>query len=181
MPETPAATLLFQAPTFQEPTFSAPANTSQSETEEKPRRRSRTRELKAEETTEETTPKKRARSRKKASDEDASSEAAQPKRRRSRRKEQDEETPEAAEKEQQHLLVRLLTVRIALKPVKRRLAVVAVVAFAPLKLKREVTRFRRSKDQPASRPRNSAARKGAARDVVTTASPSLNSWLDVSL
>ena len=100
MPETPAATLLFQAPTFQEPTFSAPANTSQSETEEKPRRRSRTREVKAEETTEETTPKKRARSRKKASDEDASSEAAQPKRRRSRRKEQDEETPEAAEKEQ---------------------------------------------------------------------------------
>lgn len=100
MPETPAATLLFQAPTFQEPTFSAPANTSQSETEEKPRRRSRTREVKAEETTEETTPKKRARSRKKASDEDASSEAAQPKRRRSRRKEQDEETPEVAEKEQ---------------------------------------------------------------------------------
>lgn len=100
MPETPAATLLFQAPTFQEPTFSAPANTSQSETEEKPRRRSRTREVKAEEATEETTPKKRARSRKKASDEDASSEAAQPKRRRSRRKEQDEETPEAAEKEQ---------------------------------------------------------------------------------
>ena len=100
MPETPAATLLFQAPTFQEPTFSAPANTSQSETEEKPRRRSRTREVKAEETTEETTPKKRARSRKKASDEDASSEAAQPKRRRSRRKDQDEETPEVAEKEQ---------------------------------------------------------------------------------
>ena len=100
MPETPAATLLFQAPTFQEPTFSAPANTSQSETEEKPRRRSRTREVKAEETTEETTPKKRARSRKKASDEDASSEAAQPKRRRSRRKEQDEETLEVAEKEQ---------------------------------------------------------------------------------
>lgn len=100
MPETPAATLLFQAPTFQEPTFSAPANTSQSETEEKPRRRSRTREVKAEETTEETTPKKRAGSRKKASDEDASSEVAQPKRRRSRRKEQDEETPEVAEKEQ---------------------------------------------------------------------------------
>lgn len=100
MPETPAATLLFQAPTFQEPTFSAPANTSQSETEEKPRRRSRTREVKAEETTEETTPKKRARSRKKAADEGASSEAAQPKRRRSRRKEQDEETPEVAEKEQ---------------------------------------------------------------------------------
>ena len=100
MPETPAATLLFQAPTFQEPTFSAPANTSQSETEEKPRRRSRTREVKAEEATEETTPKKRARSRKKAADEDASSEAAQPKRRRSRRKEQDEETPEVAEKEQ---------------------------------------------------------------------------------
>ena len=100
MPETPAATLLFQAPTFQEPTFSAPANTSQSETEEKPRRRSRTREVKAEETTEETTTKKRARSRKKASDEDASSEAAQPKRRRSRRKDQDEETPEVAEKEQ---------------------------------------------------------------------------------
>lgn len=100
MPETPAATLLFQAPTFQEPTFSAPANTSQSETEEKPRRRSRTREVKAEEATEETTPKKRARSRKKASDEDVSSEAAQPKRRRSRRKEQDEETPEVAEKEQ---------------------------------------------------------------------------------
>jgi len=100
MPETPAATLLFQAPTFQEPTFSAPANTSQSETEEKPRRRSRTREVKAEETTEETTPKKRARSRKKASDEDVSSEAAQPKRRRSRRKDQDEETPEVAEKEQ---------------------------------------------------------------------------------
>lgn len=100
MPETPAATLLFQAPTFQEPTFSAPANTSQSETEEKPRRRSHTREVKAEETTEETTPKKRARSRKKASDEDVSSEAAQPKRRRSRRKDQDEETPEVAEKEQ---------------------------------------------------------------------------------
>ena len=100
MPETPAATLLFQAPTFQEPTFSAPANTSQSETEEKPRRRSRTREVKAEEATEETTPKKRARSRKKAADEDVSSEAAQPKRRRSRRKEQDEETPEVAEKEQ---------------------------------------------------------------------------------
>lgn len=100
MPETPAATLLFQAPTFQEPTFSAPANTSQSETEEKPRRRSRTREVKAEEATEETTPKKRARSRKKASDEDVSSEAAQPKRRRSRRKDQDEETPEVAEKEQ---------------------------------------------------------------------------------
>lgn len=100
MPETPAATLLFQAPTFQEPTFSAPANTSQSETEEKPRRRSRTREVKAEEATEETTPKKRARSRKKGSDEDASSEAAQPKRRRSRRKDQDEETPEVAEKEQ---------------------------------------------------------------------------------
>ena len=100
MPETPAATLLFQAPTFQEPTFSAPANTSQSETEEKPRRRSRTREVKAEEATEETTTKKRARSRKKASDEDASSEAAQPKRRRSRRKDQDEETPEVAEKEQ---------------------------------------------------------------------------------
>ena len=84
-------------------------------------------------------------------------------------------------KSRQHLLVRLLAVRIVLKAVKRRLAVVAVVAFAPLKLKREVTRFRRSKDQPASRPRNSAARKGAARDVVTTASPSLNSWLDVSL
>lgn len=100
MPETPAATLLFQAPTFQEPTFSAPANTSQSETEEKPRRRSRTREVKAEEATEETTTKKRARSRKKASDEDASSEATQPKRRRSRRKDQDEETPEVAEKEQ---------------------------------------------------------------------------------
>ena len=100
MPETPAATLLFQAPTFQEPTFSAPANTSQSETEEKPRRRSRTREVKAEEATEETTTKKRARSRKKASDEDVSSEAAQPKRRRSRRKDQDEETPELAEKEQ---------------------------------------------------------------------------------
>lgn len=100
MPETPAATLLFQAPTFQEPTFSAPANTSQSETEEKPRRRSRTREVKAEEATEETTTKKRARSRKKASDEDASSEAAQPKRRRSRRKDQDEETPEVAENEQ---------------------------------------------------------------------------------
>ena len=100
MPETPAATLLFQAPTFQEPTFSAPANTSQSETEEKPRRRSRTREVKAEEATEETTTKKRARSRKKASDEDASSEAAQPKRRRSRRKDQDEETPEVAQKEQ---------------------------------------------------------------------------------
>lgn len=100
MPETPAATLLFQAPTFQEPTFSAPANTSQSETEEKPRRRSRTREVKAEEATEETTPKKRARSRKKAADEDVSSEAAQPKRRRSRRKDQDEETPEVAEKEQ---------------------------------------------------------------------------------
>lgn len=100
MPETPAATLLFQAPTFQEPTFSVPANTSQSETEEKPRRRSRTREVKAEEATEETTTKKRARSRKKASDEDASSEAAQPKRRRSRRKDQDEETPEVAEKEQ---------------------------------------------------------------------------------
>ncbi|MBF1737121.1 MAG: Rne/Rng family ribonuclease, partial [Trueperella pyogenes] len=100
MPETPAATLLFQAPTFQEPTFSAPANTSQSETEEKPRRRSRTREVKVEEATEETTTKKRARSRKKASDEDASSEAAQPKRRRSRRKDQDEETPEVAQKEQ---------------------------------------------------------------------------------
>ncbi len=101
MPETPAATLLFQAPTFQEPTFSAPANTSQSETEEKPRRRSRTREVKAEEATEETTTKKRARSRKKASDDDASSEAAQPKRRRSRRKDQDEETPEVAQKEQE--------------------------------------------------------------------------------
>ena len=100
MPETPAATLLFQAPTFQEPTFSAPANTSQSETEEKPRRRSRTREVKAEEATEETTTKKRARSRKKAADDDASSEAAQPKRRRSRRKDQDEEAPEVAEKEQ---------------------------------------------------------------------------------
>ena len=100
MPETPAATLLFQAPTFQEPTFSAPANTSQSETEEKPRRRSRTREVKVEEAAEETTTKKRARSRKKASDEDASSEAAQPKRRRSRRKDQDEETPEVAQKEQ---------------------------------------------------------------------------------
>lgn len=101
MPETPAATLLFQAPTFQEPTFSAPANTSQSETEEKPRRRSRTREVKAEEATEETTTKKRARSRKKASDDDASSEAAQPRRRRSRRKDQDEETPEVAQKEQE--------------------------------------------------------------------------------
>ena len=100
MPETPAATLLFQAPTFQEPTFSAPANTPQSETEEKPRRRSRTREVKAEETTEETTTKKRSRSRKKAADDDASSEAAQPKRRRSRRKDQDEEAPEVAEKEQ---------------------------------------------------------------------------------
>lgn len=100
MPETPAATLLFQAPTFQEPTFSAPANTPQSETEEKPRRRSRTREVKAEETTEETTTKKRSRSRKKAADDDASSEVAQPKRRRSRRKDQDEETSEVAEKEQ---------------------------------------------------------------------------------
>ncbi|WP_315579685.1 Rne/Rng family ribonuclease [uncultured Actinomyces sp.] len=98
MPETPAATLLFQAPTFQEPTFSAPANASQSETEEKPRRRSRTREVKAEETTEETTTKKRARSRKKTADDDASSEAAQPKRRRSRRKDQDEEASEVAEK-----------------------------------------------------------------------------------
>ena len=98
MPETPAATLLFQAPTFQEPTFSAPANTSQSETEEKPRRRSRTREVKAEETTEETTTKKRSRSRKKAADDDASSEVAQPKRRRSRRKDQDEEASEVAEK-----------------------------------------------------------------------------------
>ena len=100
MPETPAATLLFQAPTFQEPTFSAPANTSQSEMEEKPRRRSRTREVKAEETTEETTTKKRTRSRKKAADDDASLEAAQPKRRRSRRKDQDEEASEVAEKEQ---------------------------------------------------------------------------------
>lgn len=100
MPETPAATLLFQAPTFQEPTFSAPANTSQSETEEKPRRRSRTREVKAEETTEELTTKKRARSRKKAAEDDASSEVAQPKRRRSRRKDQDEEASEVAEKEQ---------------------------------------------------------------------------------
>ena len=100
MPETPAATLLFQAPTFQEPTFSAPANTLQSETEEKPRRRSRTREVKAEETTEELTTKKRARSRKKAAEDDASSEVAQPKRRRSRRKDQDEEASEVAEKEQ---------------------------------------------------------------------------------
>lgn len=100
MPETPAATLLFQAPTFQEPTFSAPANTSQSESEEKPRRRSRTREVKAEETTEELTTKKRARSRKKAAEDDASSEVAQPKRRRSRRKDQDEEASEVAEKEQ---------------------------------------------------------------------------------
>lgn len=100
MPETPAATLLFQAPTFQEPTFSAPANTSQSETEEKPRRRSRTREVKAEETTEELTTKKRSRSRKKAAEDDASSEVAQPKRRRSRRKDQDEEASEVAEKEQ---------------------------------------------------------------------------------
>lgn len=100
MPETPAATLLFQAPTFQEPTFSAPANTLQSETEEKPRRRSRTREVKAEETTEESTTKKRSRSRKKAADDDASSEAAQPKRRRSRRKDQDEEASEVVEKEQ---------------------------------------------------------------------------------
>lgn len=100
MPETPAATLLFQAPTFQEPTFSAPANTSQSETEEKPRRRSRTREVKVEEATEELTTKKRARSRKKAADDDASSEVAQPKRRRSRRKDQDEEASEVAEKEQ---------------------------------------------------------------------------------
>lgn len=100
MPETPAATLLFQAPTFQEPTFSAPANTLQSETEEKPRRRSRTREVKAEETTEELTTKKRARSRKKAAEDDASPEVAQPKRRRSRRKDQDEEASEVAEKEQ---------------------------------------------------------------------------------
>ena len=88
--------------------------------------------------------------------------------------------PRLPRRSRQHLLLRLLTALIALKMVKRRLAVVAVVAFAPLKLKREVTRFRRSKDQPASRPRSSAARKGAARGVVTTALPSLNSWLDAS-
>ena len=98
MPETPAATLLFQAPTFQEPTFSAPPSVLQQESEEKPQRRSRTRAARSEESTEETTPKKRTRTRKKVTEEEASAEPAQTKRRRTKRKETEEEAP-ASEKE----------------------------------------------------------------------------------
>ena len=98
MPETPAATLLFQAPTFQEPTFSAPPSVPQQESEEKPQRRSRTRAARSEESTEETTPKKRTRTRKKVTEEEASAEPAQTKRRRTKRKETEEEAP-ASEKE----------------------------------------------------------------------------------
>ena len=98
MPETPAATLLFQAPTFQEPTFSAPPSVLQQESEEKPQRRSRTRAARSEESTEETTPKKRTRTRKKVTEEEASAESAQTKRRRTKRKETEEEAP-ASEKE----------------------------------------------------------------------------------
>ena len=98
MPETPAATLLFQAPTFQEPTFSAPPSAPQQESEEKPQRRSRTRTARSEESTEETTPKKRTRTRKKVTEEEASAEPAQTKRRRTKRKETEEEAP-ASEKE----------------------------------------------------------------------------------
>ena len=98
MPETPAATLLFQAPTFQEPTFSAPPSVLQQESEEKPQRRSRTRAARSEENTEEATPKKRTRTRKKAVEEEASTEAVQTKRRRTKRKETEEEAP-ASEKE----------------------------------------------------------------------------------
>ena len=98
MPETPAATLLFQAPTFQEPTFSAPPSAPQQESEEKPQRRSRTRAARSEESTEETTPKKRTRTRKKVTEEEASVEPAQTKRRRTKRKETEEEAP-ASEKE----------------------------------------------------------------------------------
>ena len=98
MPETPAATLLFQAPTFQEPTFSAPPSVLQQESEEKPQRRSRTRAARSEENTEEATPKKRTRTRKKVTEEEASAEPAQTKRRRTKRKETEEEAP-ASEKE----------------------------------------------------------------------------------
>lgn len=98
MPETPAATLLFQAPTFQEPTFSAPPSAPQQESEEKPQRRSRTRAARSEENTEEATPKKRTRTRKKAVEEEATTEAVQTKRRRTKRKETEEEAP-ASEKE----------------------------------------------------------------------------------
>ena len=98
MPETPAATLLFQAPTFQEPTFSAPPSVPQQESEEKPQRRSRTRAARSEENTEEATPKKRTRTRKKAVEEEATTEAVQTKRRRTKRKETEEEAP-ASEKE----------------------------------------------------------------------------------
>ena len=98
MPETPAATLLFQAPTFQEPTFSAPPSVPQQESEEKPQRRSRTRAARSEENTEEATPKKRTRTRKKVAEEEASTEAVQTKRRRTKRKETEEEAP-ASEKE----------------------------------------------------------------------------------
>ena len=98
MPETPAATLLFQAPTFQEPTFSAPPSAPQQESEEKPQRRSPTRAARSEESTEETTPKKRTRTRKKVTEEEASVEPAQTKRRRTKRKETEEEAP-ASEKE----------------------------------------------------------------------------------
>ena len=98
MPETPAATLLFQAPTFQEPTFSAPPSVPQQESEEKPQRRSRTRAARSEENTEEATPKKRTRTRKKVAEEEASTEPVQTKRRRTKRKETEEEAP-ASEKE----------------------------------------------------------------------------------
>ena len=98
MPETPAATLLFQAPTFQEPTFSAPPSVPQQESEEKSQRRSRTRVARSEENTEEATPKKRTRTRKKVAEEEASAEAVQTKRRRTKRKETEEEAP-ASEKE----------------------------------------------------------------------------------
>lgn len=98
MPETPAATLLFQAPTFQEPTFSAPPSVPQQESEEKPQRRSRTRAARSEENTDEATPKKRTRTRKKVAEEEASAEPAQTKRRRTKRKETEEEAP-ASEKE----------------------------------------------------------------------------------
>ena len=98
MPETPAATLLFQAPTFQEPTFSAPPSVPQQESEEKSQRRSRTRVARSEESTEEATPKKRTRTRKKVAEEEASAEPAQTKRRRTKRKETEEEAP-ASEKE----------------------------------------------------------------------------------
>ena len=98
MPETPAATLLFQAPTFQEPTFSAPPSAPQQESEEKPQRRSRTRAARSEESTEESTPKKRTRTRKKVAEEETSAEPAQTKRRRTKRKETEKEAP-ASEKE----------------------------------------------------------------------------------